>query len=440
MVTNLEKATNKIKESKHRLQELCCLKEEIETILDIQRQHIETVVERAKRMADEEGEKLAQKLEVNDKIRIERIEKEINRLQKQVQESEHKISGIRTTIDNDEPHSLVTMHNKQEEAVASLLASSPIDYAISNNPLVGMKKYIPAHKPFDFEGMLGSLSSIQDIHCQLVDEFGTFQSASYISTTSNDSIVVIDSLASNVSIYVKQKKYKRESNIVLSNCNTTNKPYGVAVTSKGKYVITRETQLEVYKPTGLYESALSIGKEDKDRLKTRCVTSVQIMPDDTVLVGDVGNSSLLIISGEGTILKEVNIDIDPFHICIISNTHVAVSNSRKGKVFVVDLETGKIVASFDIPLACAIGYHRPTDSFLIGRCTERTARGFARPGTGVLEQYCAVTGKLIRRVAGVLYNPQDVVFVSDGLLAVADVETVRIYKLNLTANLKYLLG
>ena len=95
----------------------------------------------------------------------------------------------------------------------------------------------------------------------------------------------------------------------------------------------------------------------------------------------------------------------------------------------MDIESGKTLRTFDIPYVCALCYHESTDSLLVGRCLERTDSGYFKPGSRVLEQYCATTGGFVSLLATGLHWPRDMSFTATGELALADIITVKVFQI-----------
>ena len=89
--------------------------------------------------------------------------------------------------------------------------------------------------------------------------------------------------------------------------------------------------------------------------------------------------------------------------------------------------------TFDIPMAVSVYYHDHTDCLLIGRHLSQNEDGYPLPGSGVIEQYCATSGRLIGRIVEGLYGPNGVAIMSviKMVLIVADCLTVKIYDIEL---------
>ena len=119
------------------------------------------------------------------------------------------------------------------------------------------------------------------------------------------------------------------------------------------------------------------------------------------------------------------------------NVVVAVSNSYKNKVCLVDLNVKAVVQIMNIQHAGAICYHKHSDTLLVGRCLKRDKNEMLDGSTGVIEQYCPTTGRFLARIFErqnwhVYSSPHELIFANDGVLIIADYYVVRIAKIMLT--------
>ena len=420
----IERVTNNIEKCKTTLQQLETLKTQAEEYLSAQQKSIEKRGEEAVMKVQQEVKAISESLQKEEQRRINHIDEEMKRLSAQIQKSENTLTTVRSTIETSEPHDLVTQHAELEHNV-KVLGDNKTETGIDFNPVVKMTKVVysgPMTEAF------GTLLQVRKIQCELVTEFGDFQYAICVTATLSGLLVISDYDAKQVHIYSQQKngQYKKQSTLSLSSKNTTIKPCSVAVMADGRYLVARMSHLEVYSPSRKYEGVLDI----KYSLSTgaKDINSVSLMPDGRVLVGDF-NNSLLFILKENITSRKFKTSIRPGRVTIMSNGRVALSDWKKGKVCVIDVEVGKELEMIDIPYAQALCYHEKTDCLIVGRCEDRDKDGFAKPGSGVLEQYCATTSVLVERLATKLHRPQYTTFTPSGQLVLADTKTVKIFKI-----------
>ena len=430
----MKRAINNIEECRKTLTQLKTLKTRVEENLCVQRQTIEKQGKDAVTKVQEECQTLIDDLQKNEQGRIDRIDEETARLLTQIHESENRLATIRSTIEASEPHDVVTQHAELEHDVI-VLGDMKIKTDINTNLAVKMSKFVL--KPFTPTGTLGSISQVRRVQCELAKEFGDFQGAWFVTVTPSGLLVVTDSRAKQVHIYARKSmiyghqnscQYKKQSSLFLSSKNTTENPWGVAVVEDGKYLVARKSHIEVYSPSGKYKGVLEIKCRDESAV-AKVIDNVRLMPDGRVLVGDYENSLLFILK-ENITLRTIKTSIKAARMTVMSNERVAMSSLMEGKVCVMDIESGRELKTFAIPYVRSLCYHTATDSLLVGRCLEweDLNRVIPKPGSSVLEQYCATTGGLLGRLASGLYFPQDMTFTSSGNLVLADYKTVKVFK------------
>ena len=117
-------------------------------------------------------------------------------------------------------------------------------------------------------------------------------------------------------------------------------------------------------------------------------------------------------------------------MAILPHGHIAVSDSKTGKICVIDLDSGVTIRAFDIPNTKGIQYHKQTDCILVARYLHETDDGMPMAGTGVIEQYCSLSGRLIDCVAEGLCCPQNMTITHDNMLAVADYRNIKLYTMS----------
>ena len=425
----IERATDNIEECKKTLQQLQTLKTQTEKYLREQRKSIEKQGEEAIMKVHQECKALSDSLQKEEQRRIDHITEEMIRIQTQVQESENALTTVKSIMETSEPHDLVAQHSELQKNV-KVFAENKTKTEIVSNTLVGMSKVVFAKPPAVSVG--GRILRVKKVQCKLMTTFGVFQAALFDTATPSGLLVVSDCVTKQVHIYRRQTngQYKEQSSISLLSNYITENPFGVAVMEDGRYLVATGTHVEIHSPSCKYQGVIDIKYADEKCTRKQGINNVKMMPDGRVLLSDYQNSLLFVLKENITLLLiNLKTSIKPTRITTMPNGRVALSSREEGKVCVMDIESGRELKTFDIPYAVALCYHETTDSFLVGRCAETTERGYAKAGSGVLEQYCATTGGFVCRLASGLYNPQEMTFTSSGELVIADCKTVKIFKI-----------
>ena len=229
---------------------------------------------------------LIDSLQKKEQYRLDRIDEETARLENQIQESQNTLATVRSIIETSEPQDLVTQHSELQRNV-KVVADSKTEIEI-DLPATGMSK-VEYTEALTITGAFSSMMQVKKIQCELLNEFGDFQIAWFVTATSSGLLVISDYDAKQVHIYSQQKngQYKKQSSLTLSSKNTTKNPYGVAVMADGKYLVARWTHAEVYSPSGIYEGALDAKYDDKMCAREKGINNVKIMPDGRVLLGEL---------------------------------------------------------------------------------------------------------------------------------------------------------
>ena len=427
-----KKVANNIEECKMSLNQLETLKTQAEENLSVQCKSIEKQGESAVLKVQQEFKAICDSLQKKERRRIECIDEERKRLLTQIQESQKTLTTVSSTIETSAPHDLVTKHSELERSL-KILVGNKTGTEIDSNLVIGMPKDA-YEKALTITRAIGRILQERKVQCNLVNEFGDFRQGAYITVTSSGLVVISEYDSKQVHTYSQQNngQYKKQSSLSLSSKTTTNNPFGVAVMEDGKYLVARWTHVEVYSPSGKCEGALDVkyGDEMCARDRERGINNVKLMPDGRVLLEDYENSLLLILK-EGITLRTIKTQIRATRVTIMSRGRIALSNCIESKVNVIDIESGDEFSTFDIPNATALYYHDSTDSLLVGRCLEweDPKRGIPKPGSGVLEQYCATTGGIVGRIATGLYAPHDLTSTPTGELVLADQKTIKIFKI-----------
>ena len=275
---------------------------------------------------------------------------------------------------------------------------------------------------------------VKVIQLKLEQEFGEFHIA-YGITCSHDgrTLAAADFEGKLIAIYQnvlpEKTQYVHKFNLQLNPSNQWT-PRQVIIHADGSFLVARGTGIEVYSSTtGHYEHTNSVNpeQESSDCKPVAEMWSVAPLGTDGFLAGDVKGCQITVHDGK-TIVKTVKTGIKPKHITPVGNSHVAMSDNTQGKVSIVDIQAGKTTLIMDIAKAEGIYYDSDTDCLLVARSEPGKHSHTVIANSGVVEQYCCVTGELIGCVVQGLFAPRGMVWLPDGRLAVADTKTVKIYR------------
>ena len=270
----------------------------------------------------------------------------------------------------------------------------------------------------------------------LMHAFGDFEGSCGIAAKSNGIVAVCDYQSHLKQAIVYVYKYNNGQNeqqfqftIAEANVNYPD----IAVSSGNKYLIAKGCPgFDVYSSDGNLQRTVKVTTIPNDNVLT---VSLATTKDDRILAGSViggegeksGEYFTTVHDTEGNILKTMPIRIEPLRIADVHGTYVAVSNGHvQGKVCVYDLDTGAEPLTLDIPMVGSICYDEDSDCLLVGRGTEKGPT-IAVFGSWVIQQHCRITGKLVAVLAHGLCGPYGMTITPDGMLAIADYKSVKVY-------------
>ena len=393
---------------------------QIERTLDIHRKEIDRRAEGAILQVKEVRKFLADQLQKRVQSRLDAIMQGEDQMHMQIKEALTTVGSVKSYIDKTDQNELVIKHSDLEQTVKRSLGTN-VKGVHYGNPIQGMSKYAGYKRPIGMTGVLGGIFPVNKLQFHLFDELDSFKLASDI-VRSKDSLLVTDFNKKKTYIVVQNwaREYFRESHLPTSSVI-----YGVAVTSEGKYLVARETHVDVYSSSRKHEGQFNFRNEGSKTESNRYAFRITVMDDDSVVIGDERNSTIIVVSKEGVVLRVFPISVSPMRLCRMSNGMVAVSNWKAGKVCVVDVESGAEIGTINIPQALGLCYHTQTDCFLVGR------RMSELPGSGFIDQFCALTGRHIGRIVDDLHAPYGMAITGlrDDFLAVADVKSVKVYRI-----------
>ena len=294
---------------------------------------------------------------------------------------------------------------------------------------------------FVASNQLGRL--IRSRQLKLVQEVSGVQSAVSISSKPDGMLAVCDSGTNPTKVFVFEKYQGliRQETQFGVNTALQDGPIDIAMYGDDRLVITTfGPKFNVVSVRGKQHRTIDSSKTVHESRRLRSFKdvstfSVTKLTDDRPVVGVTvqsssgDESSLLVYDPKMLISKIIRVTIMPIRIAGIRSSHIAVCNSTD-QVCVYSLESGVETLSLVLPMPCGICYDEFTDCLLIGRGTEKDKNGKIVRGSSVIEQYCSVTGKLVSCLARRLCCPAGITITHDGLLAVADGISIKLFRMN----------
>ena len=400
----------KVKESEKQIHSsIKCEESEIE-------KSVETVMAKAKELVNQ----------LHSTCGLTQIQQQIALLETQMENIEASQSKLETMTDEE--------FQIQTDALTSQLGKLQIDEPsqIYNDQSFG--KFIS-------NAQLGKI--VKPKRLKLMQSFGEFQRAASIATNTNGLLAVCDSSSSipftQVTVFQSEHlQFKKQFHFEGKNV-VKGTPLDIAISHTDKYMVTKcAAGFDVHSSNGKYEKTVNV-IDSKPSHKVSVVTgSITTTVDGRILVGSriqaKGEESYTPITtvhdAAGNLLKTIPISITPLCIADIRGTHVAVSHFPRNKVCVYDLQSGKETLNLDIPMPSGICYDEESECMLIVRATKKNEQGRPVHGSGVIEQYCSVTGKLVACLVRGLQAPIGITLTGDNRLAVTDATTVKLYQMH----------
>ena len=245
-----------------------------------------------------------------------------------------------------------------------------------------------------------------------------FKRAHAVATTLTGLLAVVDIEAEDVLIYGNVNgEYRHLSSSAetgKSNGSVTN-PIAVATTSDGKLFISDYGVIKVFSSAGAYE---------KSWPKSAIGHRITSTPDD-IIVTSVSNSKKSFVSvywSNGDLVRTHEAGYKWIQGLASNGEQIAFTTYDPDKVCVIDFVTGQTLWTIDMVKPIGICYEHKSNTILVAGGSEYKRKC-------VIEQYCNTTGRLIARLASGLYTPCGMTVTHDDKLAVADIETVKIYSI-----------
>ena len=264
----------------------------------------------------------------------------------------------------------------------------------------------------------------------LSSEFGvgSFQKAQGIAVTHNGLLAVADSRANHVGVYcLEDSKYKRSFQLGAGDGGSSDgkitRPLDVGITSDGKFLVIDSSMVKLYSNDGRFEKAFRTGLQDIDDLSApQGVTTTGSNGNDIIVIADLGRQVITLHKTSGAFIRMLKVDIDPRNRIATNGRHIFFTNYQEGKLCAIDFQSGEKVQQLDIPRVTAICLDEKSGSMILGR-------NDGSQGSGVIEQYCMTTGKLVARLASGLYAALGMTITDDDQLIVADMISVKVYSI-----------
>ena len=262
----------------------------------------------------------------------------------------------------------------------------------------------------------GRLKTDRKIKLKLEEEFGerwflfNLSKARGIAVTKDGLIAVAESNSSKVSVWQKvDGEYERKFNLRTPwRVKGLNKPTDVAVMSGDKFVVVDAANtIKVFSASGEYDPNEWIKEEG-----TTCVTCDPRRDGKRILMG--GQRDITQFDASGSALPPIAAGMVS-HAIATNGKSVAISNLNGVKLF--DVDTGEELLNFKAQVR--------------GLCfDDETSSILATTSDRQIVQYCSRTGQLVSTLSEeALKDPWGLVIIPGRRLAVADGQTVKVYRI-----------
>ena len=370
------------------------------------------------------GKELKSQVHKISQRHLKKVQEEKNCTKDRGKRLQNVCAATQNIIDTAANHIYMKQHSS---LVTKMERLCDAQYEILASDLVVCIHFKPGADPVS-PAWFGSVDeNNHEVHeLTLVAEFGTFKKARSVAVTQSGLFAVVDSKAEEVVVYHYDiGEYKRQFCLGDTSSNPEGKlikPLKVAVTSDDKFLVIDDGHVKRFSSTGAYEQTLSI---IGDRITTT--------PDDMIVVTNSRKGHIKVYKPNGELLKTHAIDSKNVADIASNGKQIAYTTGSEGNACVIDIESGHKLWTLDITWPLGICFVPKSDDILVaGHATKR--------GQNMMRQYCSTSGHLIlsppsrlsraTRLSG-LWNPYAMTITRDGtLLAVADLKTVKLYRLD----------
>ena len=339
----------------------------------------------------------------------------------------------------------------QTDALANQLRKLQLDSKPKTNTDQCVSKFI-ANEHVQLGRIVKSRQQSRQL--EWVQEFGDFHFASGMASNSNGLLAVCNSTCTlsdklklqrvvTVTLFQNENsqfksQHEFEAEIDELNIPNTCVLGSMRIALDGNHIYLVGAKLtpgfEVYSSNGKYQKTVSLN-EPKQQHEINMTLSITTTTDGKILTGSVTAEELNVVTvhdAECTLLTTILTSISPYFITDICGTHVAMNDLFGDKVGVYNLNSGKETLNLDIFMPAGICYDKQSHCMLISRYMRRDENGEPVRGTGVIDQYCITTGKLVACLAKELESPDALTFVDDNTIAVTNLHTVKLCKITNT--------
>ena len=425
-----------IQEYVESLQELNTLNESMKNSLETQRQHIRKQFEITLKKVKHDAQRLEHQLDSIEQPKIDKVREEQNRLLRQLQEIKAIKSSAQNIIDTCPIHEYVEHHAAIAESITCELGKE-CRAPLNLNPVCGKAMFLVKNANVT----LGTVSQVKKCRLVVKEELDTHDCHSVALTKHGFLAVCMQKPQKDtIRIYRRQLDgmHKKETSIRLSKQETTERPTCVAISTGDKLLVARRVRLEIYSLTGKYEGAFDfkpgLSQNGKIICRSICPYRVLVEKDKGILIADWTHSNIVQFTHGGVFVDIILVHFQPFRIALMPNGQLAASNWVENQVCLIDLTSKQVVKILEIHNAAAICYHEQSESILVGRCLARNKEGTPDNTTGVIEQYCPTTGRMVALISEThaddhYGSPHDMFLTNDNKLISADEYVVRVYNI-----------
>ena len=418
MQVMMEETSRSIEQTKERMQKLQTLKEKAKDNIPAEEEKIDACVESHINQILQDSTDLKADLQKQ----ITEFDARIANYEKKVQSAEECYQGIERIIENVPVNEYVIRHNHLADKLDRIELEDPKSKLDDEYTFA---KFVPNEKKSKVGYILPATQGRTSVRkLKLIQILDGFDRARTLNCSTDGLLAVCDRQGRKVIIYHKiHGKYEKKLNLKFPRENQY-KPNDVAICHDGRFLVARFTCIEVYSPEGNYVKNIETAESGE-----RDACGVKVTTDGRILAADSHRSLITEYDPNGNIVRTMHASIKSYHMTLIHDTHISISDSEIGKIIVMDIVSGQETLSIDIPGVLGICYDEQTECLLTTRCEPHSKPGKIRLNTGVIEQYSYTTGKLVACLEQGLYHPRGMTLTADGNLIVADVKTVKIYEI-----------
>ncbi|XP_072036146.1 uncharacterized protein [Amphiura filiformis] len=390
MKDKIHRAYNKADKIEHLVQHVLQLQRRVTESAVVTEQEIDQAITAAYSKVHENGEALKAQLREATREQLLRYENQTEELKREKQVLRNKVAEVESVMESATAYDYVTKYDQLKETLERIQLVGKSTKKVDPVPQV-----TTSHKFVSEQvGSLGKLVLVREM--KQMQALGNAYNAKHIGGGKG---VLAVCQSKDVHIYHKQAtdKYKHELNLNVENaCD-------VAVTGNGKYMVVTPTSVEVFSPKGKHEGTFYEYSEDVraiDYIMGReirtVMSSIAVLLDGRVIVGDEGTKTLVVLTHDGTKVKTINLGCVPHSLAAMKGSQVALCDQRMGKVCVLDVDIGGEVL-VDIPDVRCVCYDEVSDCLMIGSGLETTGWGemAIRVTNSKIEQYCVSPWKFI---------------------------------------------